>query len=77
MMDAARPASCHSESFEHFRQLVFRDRALQEALRATSELERFIELVVELGRERGYDFTADDVKSALDASRRAWSERWL
>ena len=66
-----------SESFEQFRETVLRDRELQEALRATPDREAFISLVVGLGEERGYSFTAADVKDALQAGRRSWLERWV
>ena len=65
------------ESFEQFRTLVFADAALQAQLRAVADEERFIALVVRLGAERGYEFTADDVRAAMRAARRAWIERWL
>lgn len=65
------------ESFEQFRQLVLREPALQQQLKATSDREQFIALTQRLGAERGYDFTVEDVRQALQASHRAWLERWL
>jgi predicted ribosomally synthesized peptide with nif11-like leader len=65
------------ESFEQFRQLVLQDTALQERLRETFDRETFITLVVRLGEERGYGFTARDVEAALRASQQAWLLRWI
>ena len=65
------------KSFEQFRALVFTDAALQERLNAVEDEESFVALVVQLGVERGYDFTLEDVAAAIRAARRAWIERWL
>jgi hypothetical protein len=64
-------------SFEHFRQLVLADPDLLEQLRAAPNLPAFLALTVQLGVERGYDVTIEDVQAALNASRRAWLERWV
>lgn len=66
-----------SSDFEHFRQFVLRTPALLEQLRAPSSLPAFCELTVQLGAEHGYRFTTDEVQAALNASRRAWQERWV
>ena len=65
------------ESFEQFSELVCTDAALQERLRAAADEDSFLALVVRLGAERGYDFTAADVRAAMQAARRVWIERWL
>ena len=65
------------ETLTQFRQLVFSDTLLQEQLREITDRQEFIEQVVRLGNERGYEFTADDVENALQAERRVWLERWL
>ena len=64
-------------SFEQFRQLVLQDLPLQEKLRAASDFQTFTLLAVQLVRERGFDFTAEDVERERQASQRAWFERWL
>jgi hypothetical protein len=61
--------------FEQFRELVFEDQPLQSLLLAAPDQPAFIARSVELGRERGFQFTADDVLSAVRSGRRAWSER--
>lgn len=64
-------------SFEQFRQLVLQDLPLQEKLRAASDFQTFTLLAVQLVRERGFDFAAEDVERERQASQRAWFERWL
>ena len=65
------------ESFEQFRRLVLQDVALQEKLRVASDFQIFTPLAVQLGKETGFDFAAEDVEAARQASQRAWIERWL
>ncbi|HEX4263155.1 MAG TPA: Nif11-like leader peptide family natural product precursor [Verrucomicrobiae bacterium] len=64
-------------SFEKFRELVLRDLALQETLREPTRDDALIEMVVRIGVERGFGFTADEVRDAMRTSRRAWLERWI
>lgn len=65
------------ESLAQFQQLVLADEALQTRLWQTNARADFITLVVRLGVERGYDFTAAEVAAALIAGRRAWLEVWV
>jgi Nif11 domain len=65
------------EGFEQFHRLVLEDVGLQERLRESDDLESFLELILQLGEERGCRFTAADVEAALRKSRRAWLERWI
>ena len=65
------------EQFEQFRQVVLQDVTLQKRLRNFTRYDRFIARVVKLGAERGFEFTADEVLEAINASRRSWIERWL
>ncbi|HEX3718933.1 MAG TPA: hypothetical protein VH595_13270 [Verrucomicrobiae bacterium] len=65
------------ENLERFRRLVLADPQLLEKLRKNSDLNTFITLTVRLGAERGCIFTADQVRAALQESRRAWLERWI
>jgi len=73
--DKDRPSS--PAALERFCGVVFEDVSLQEPLRQVNDRELFIDLVVRLGDERGFNFNAQDVKEALRARRRAWIERWL
>lgn len=65
------------EDLQSFRQTVLNDLNLQERLRQTDDRESFIRLVVGLGRQLGYRFTANDVDNALRAEQQAWIERWI
>ena len=65
------------ESLAQFCALILADAELQARLWQTSARADFIKLVVRLGAERGYEFTADDVEAALQTGRRAWLERWV
>ena len=62
-------------SFERFHELVLSDTKLQELLREPIRDEVFIERVVQLGAERGFNFTTEAVREAMRANRRAWLER--
>jgi predicted ribosomally synthesized peptide with nif11-like leader len=65
------------EQFEQFRNIVLEDLSLQKQLRAFIGREEFIVRVIESGAERGFQFTAENVMEAMNASRRAWIERWV
>ena len=65
------------EQFEQFRNVVLEDLSLQKQLRAFTGRDTFIPCVVKLGAERGFQFTAEDVEDAMNASRRVWIERWI
>jgi hypothetical protein len=65
------------EELERFRRLVLGDLSLQEQLRQTTEMEPFITRTVLLAHERGFDFTDEEVRTAMRASRLAWMQRWL
>ena len=65
------------KDFEQFRQLVLEDQTLQKQLRNFTRRHKFVARTVELGAERGFQFTAEEVYGALDESRRLWLERWI
>ncbi len=65
------------EKLSEFRGIIFSDVALREKLREITDRQEFVRLIVEMGRERGCAFTADEVDNALRDGRRAWIERWL
>jgi mannose-6-phosphate isomerase-like protein (cupin superfamily) len=73
----AGAASSSQRQLESFQRMVIADPGLQERFRNESERDRFIALVVETGREKGFRFTATDVDAAIKANRRAWIERML
>jgi predicted ribosomally synthesized peptide with nif11-like leader len=65
------------ENLDNFRELVLQDLSLQEKLRDIADRTVFLSIVVQLGAQSGYSFTAQEVEAALRASQRAWIERWL
>jgi predicted ribosomally synthesized peptide with nif11-like leader len=65
------------EKLSEFRGIVFSDTTLQERLREIEDRQEFVRLAVESGRERGCEFTAEEVENALRDGRRVWIERWL
>lgn len=73
---AAESSDESKERFEEFRQVVLQDTSLQKQLRETHNLKAFLSLILQLGEERGYSFTAEDVEDALRKTRRAWHLRW-
>lgn len=64
-------------TFDEFRRAVLADQLLQEKLRDIPDSASFVEQTLALGQALGCTFTADDVRNALQASRRAWIERWI
>ena len=65
------------ESFEQFRQAVFRDAALQRRLRETKDKDSLYSLTLQLGAERGHTFDAGDLENALREGWLAWLNRWI
>lgn len=72
-----RSAASAQDELEKFRRLVVGDLPLQEQLRQTTETESFISLTVQLAHERGFNFTDEDVRIMMRASRLAWMQRWI
>jgi predicted ribosomally synthesized peptide with nif11-like leader len=65
------------EQLEQFRRAVLESPALQARLRETPDRQSFVALMLRLGAEHGYQFTAAEVEGAISAARREWYERWL
>jgi hypothetical protein len=65
------------EQLEQFRRAVLDSPALQSRLRETPDRQGFVALMLRLGEECGYDFTAAEVEVALRAALREWLERWI
>ena len=65
------------ENFNGFRKMVLEDCSLQGELKDITDYQLFTELVVKLGSEHGYNFTALEVEAAINGSRRTWFERWI
>lgn len=56
------------KSLEQFFQLTSQDQEFQEKLEAAQDPERFLRLFVQLGEQKGYSFTLEEVEAALDAA---------
>lgn len=67
----------HEEKLSEFRGIVFSDLSLQNKLLEIEDRQEFVRLIVESGRERGCEFTVEEVENALRDGRRVWIERWL
>ena len=52
-----------NRSVEEFYQVIKNSEELQQQLANTQDQDSFNQLAVELGKENGYDFTADEVNS--------------
>ena len=65
------------EQFEQFRTLVLQENSLQEKLRYISDMDEFLEAIIELGNDHGFEFTSQDVREAMQENRRVWIERWI
>lgn len=73
--EPATTEAAPDSDFEQFRNLVFSDPALRSRLLLPApNPQAFFELAAHLGRERGFSFTATDVRVAFQAGERAWSE---
>jgi Aspartyl/Asparaginyl beta-hydroxylase len=72
-----KECSSSPEEFERFREAVLCNLKLQQRLRETDDRESFIRLLVGVGRQLDYYFTAADVDNALRAEQQAWIERWI
>lgn len=53
------------ESLEAFYQQLLADPVLQEPLRVASDRESFVRIGVQLGKEHGYSFTAEELDEAI------------
>lgn len=73
----AHPGESAPEAFLRFRQHVLATPWLFERLCAEKEREAFAARMVELGREQGCFFTANEVINGLNDARREWLERGI
>ncbi len=63
--------------FELFRERVFSDLSLQQALRTTKEMDVFLAKTLAAGAEHGFAFSLDDVRAHCNQARRDWIEQWI
>jgi hypothetical protein len=76
-LEKSERACSSPEELQRFRQRVLNDLKVQQRLRQTDDRESFIRLLVGLGRQLGYRFTAADADNAMRAEQQAWIERWI
>lgn len=69
------PTPGAESEFERFRQMVLSDPALQGELKQATDRKEFMSVALRLGEQLGARFTPGDLDAALQAARRAWSER--
>jgi hypothetical protein len=62
-------------SFRHFRETVFEDIPLQQALLQIADRHQFLDAVVTAGAARGYSFGRIEAESALRLRQREWLEK--
>ena len=77
---AGQPGEVFASSpaeLERFRKAVANDLSLQQRLRETADWDSFIRLVVAVGRDAGYRFTAADAEGALRTAQQSWLLRWI
>jgi hypothetical protein len=65
------------ENLQRFRRLALQNDELLGRLRLTEDVDSFVELMVQLGREHNCRFTVEQVHGALQEQRRAWLEKWI
>ena len=63
--------------FEEFRAKVLADSSLRDELQNINERDEFVQRVVKLATEKGFELSVDNVENAMNAGRRAWIERWI
>jgi|GEM_PF-169645 len=63
--------------FQVFREVVFADHSLQEALRSCERRDDLLALCVARGKALGYCFSVDDVTAQMNRAQREWMEQWI
>ena len=65
------------EDLEAFYNCVLEDLSLQTELKSIGDLAAFVDRVVAIGRERGFEFERENVEDRMRRNRQAWIERWI
>ncbi len=55
------------EAVEKFYEIIAQDEALQDRMREATDETRFLDLAIQLGSERGCDFTTDELSGHMNA----------
>ena len=53
------------EGLEQFGQLLMQDPTLQKKLEEVTDQESFVRQIIQMGEEKGYSFTAEEVKAVM------------
>jgi mannose-6-phosphate isomerase-like protein (cupin superfamily) len=70
------PVPSGQDQFFAFRELVWRDTGLQQKLIIATEKAAFVNDVLALGKAHDFNFSADDVESAMTRGRQSWISQW-
>jgi len=54
------------EAVKEFYKATFEDETLQKKLSELTDIDDFIKIAVEVGRENGYEFTMNEMQSTMD-----------
>ncbi len=65
------------ENLLKFSRLVLENLELQAHLKPIIDRDEFIERVLELGEQAGFDFSREDIEEQMRENRRGWLERWI
>jgi len=64
-------------AFQAFLVMVLSDNTLRDELMKAPDLPALVARARELGRERGFDLSEEELQAAVNANRRSWMERWI
>jgi predicted ribosomally synthesized peptide with nif11-like leader len=71
------PIAAVDQNLAQFYELAAQDQQMLQQLKAVTDSETFAKLVVELGAQKGYKFTEEQVKAAtLEAQRKRLEDDW-
>ncbi|KAM3102288.1 Nif11-like leader peptide family natural product precursor [Phormidesmis sp. 146-12] len=64
-------------NLEQFYQDILKDPALQERLKTVTDRDSMVALIVQIGKEKGYNFSPEEIKGYLDELDASNSQRWF
>lgn len=66
-----------TENFQKFYKLVLENLELQNKLKPIIDRQEFIDKVLVLGNDAGFEFSREDVEIQMRETRKRWIERWI
>lgn len=66
-----------SADLEKLKSIVLQDRDLQAELKDITDRDEFTIRLIAIAKTNGLLISGEDVLEAINASRRAWVERWI